>query len=35
MFKLKEVSRHKNTDVLASYVRDTHIFEAYAGGGLL
>ena len=35
VFKLKEVSRHKSTDVLASYVRDAHIFEDHAGEGFL
>lgn len=31
IFKLKEVSRHKSTDVLAGYVRDARIFEKHAG----
>ena len=31
VFKLKEVSRHESTDVLASYVRDAHIPEDHAG----
>ncbi len=35
VFKLKEVSRHRSTDVLASYVRDAHIFEDHAGEGFL
>ncbi len=35
IFKLKEVSRHKSTDVLASYVRDAQIFEGHAGEGFL
>ena len=35
IFKLKEVSRHKSTDVLASYVRDAQIFEGHAGDGFL
>ncbi|MGI4941873.1 MAG: hypothetical protein ACRYHQ_15150, partial [Janthinobacterium lividum] len=35
VFKLKEVSRHKSTDVLASYVRDAHIFEDHAGDSFL
>jgi len=33
--KLKEVSRHRSTDVLASYIRDAHIFKDYAGDGFL
>ena len=35
VFKLKEVSRHRSTDALASYVRDAHIFEDHAGEGFL
>lgn len=35
VFKLKEVSRHKSTDVLAGYVRDARIFEGHAGEGFL
>jgi hypothetical protein len=35
IFKLKEVSRHKSTDVLTGYVRDTQIFEGHAGEGFL
>lgn len=35
IFKLKEVSRHKSTDVLAGYVRDAQIFERHAGGAFL
>ncbi len=35
VFKLKEVSRHKSTDVLASYVRDAHLFEDHAGESFL
>ena len=35
VFKLKEVSRHRSTDVLASYVRDAHLFEDHAGEGFL
>ncbi|MGI4798297.1 MAG: site-specific integrase [Janthinobacterium lividum] len=35
IFKLKEVSRHKSTDVLAGYVRDAQIFEGHAGEGFL
>ncbi len=35
VFKLKEVSRHKSTDVLAGYVRDAGIFEGHAGKGFL
>ncbi len=35
VFKLKEVSRHRSTDVLASYIRDAHIFKDYAGDGFL
>ena len=35
VFKLKEVSRHRSTDVLAAYVRDAHIFEDHAGESFL
>jgi len=35
IFKLKEVSGHKSTDVLAGYVRDAQIFEGHAGEGFL
>ncbi|NPD69782.1 site-specific integrase (plasmid) [Lichenicola cladoniae] len=35
IFKLKEVSRHISTDVLAGYVRDAQIFEGHAGEGFL
>ena len=35
VFKLKEVSRHRSTDVLASYVRDAHLFEDHAGESFL
>jgi len=35
VFKLKEVSRLRSTDVLASYVRDAHLFEDHAGEGFL
>ena len=31
IFKLKEVSRHRSTDVLVSYVRDAQIFEGHTG----
>lgn len=35
VFKLKEVSRHRSTDVLAAYVRDAHTSEDHAGDGFL
>lgn len=35
VFKLKEVSRHRSTDVLASYISDAHPFENHAGEGFL
>ena len=35
VFKLKEVSRHRSTDVRASYVRDAYLFEVHAGEGFL
>jgi site-specific recombinase XerD len=35
VWKLKEVSRHKNTDTLAGYVRDADLFHNHAGSGLL
>jgi integrase len=34
-FKMRDVSRHKSTDVLAGYVRDASMFENHAGAGLL
>jgi hypothetical protein len=35
MFKMRDVSRHKNMDVLQAYVRDTDLFRDHAGAGLL
>lgn len=35
VFKLKEVSRHRSTDVLASYVRSANLFQQHAGEGVL
>jgi hypothetical protein len=35
IFKLKEVSRHKSTDVLAGYVWSQSLFSGHAGEGLL
>jgi site-specific recombinase XerD len=35
IWKMKEVSRHKSTDVLADYVRSVSLFENHAGSGLL
>lgn len=35
VFKLMAQSRHKSTDTLAGYVRDSEIFKDHAGAGLL
>ncbi len=35
IFKLKEVSRHKSTDVLAGHIRDAQIVDGHAGEGFL
>ncbi len=35
VFKLKDVSRHRSTDVLASHIRDAHTFKDHAGDGFL
>ena len=33
--KMKEVSRHKSTDVLLGYVHDAELFRDHAGSGFL
>jgi integrase len=35
VFKMRDVSRHKSTDVLQAYVRDADLFRDHAGAGLL
>lgn len=35
IFKMKEVSRHKSTDVLATYVRSAELYDEHAGDGFL
>jgi integrase len=35
IWKMKEVSRHAGTEVLAGYVRDSNLFNDHAGSGLL
>jgi hypothetical protein len=34
-FKMRDVSRHKNMDVLQAHVRDADLFRDHAGAGLL
>jgi hypothetical protein len=34
VFKMKEVSRHKSTDVLAGYVRNAMLFDQHASVGM-
>jgi len=33
--KLREISRHRSTNVLASYLRDVRLFEDHAGEEIL
>lgn len=35
IFRMKDVSRHKSTDVLATYIREEQIFHHHAGDGFL
>lgn len=35
LFRLKDVSRHRSTDVLAAYVREAGLFTDHAGKGFL
>jgi len=35
VWKIQQVSRHQSLQVLASYVRDAHLFEGHAGEGFL
>ena len=35
IFKMREVSRHNSTQVLADYVRDAELFRDHAGDGFL
>ncbi len=34
VWKMKEISRHKSTDVLAGYVRDAELFQQHASVGM-
>jgi site-specific recombinase XerD len=35
IWKMKEVSRHRDINVLSDYVRSVSLFENHAGSGLL
>jgi hypothetical protein len=34
LWKLKEISRHKSTDVLAGYIREAELFQQHASVGM-
>jgi hypothetical protein len=34
VWKMKEISRHKSTDVLAGYIREAELFQRHASVGM-